>query len=52
MPGAVDANAFQEHMDGLKRGATTIEPSQPLTIPQPQNPPPQPQTDEPGKPKQ
>jgi type II secretory pathway component GspD/PulD (secretin) len=26
VPGAVDQNAFQEHMDGLRRGATPVEP--------------------------
>ena len=26
VPGAVDSNAFQEHMDGLKRGAAPVEP--------------------------
>jgi general secretion pathway protein D len=46
VPGAVDPNAFQEHKDGLQRGATTVEPSQPLTTPQPQNPPAQPQPEQ------
>jgi general secretion pathway protein D len=50
VPGAVDANAFQEHKDGLQRGATILEPSPPLTTPQPNNPPPQPRTDEPRDP--
>ena len=26
VPGAVDQNAFQEHMDGLRRGANPTEP--------------------------
>jgi general secretion pathway protein D len=26
VPGAVDQNAFQEHMDGMRRGATPVEP--------------------------
>jgi general secretion pathway protein D len=52
VPGAVDANAFQEHKDGLQRGATTVEPSKPLTVPPLTNPPPQPRRDEADKPQQ